>query len=237
MLQTPGQRAASYWFIDGLPEIVTGVEFLLWGAVGILGGLILLHHPKAYLPGWLAALVVFSMAVWPGWDRRITEFLKAWVTYPRTGYVQSPIDEQQKPLIEPFTFLRLRDRPAPEENMTSFRLRALLVLWVGWQIPGQVLNGFSNQVEQPWSTPVAMLALAVALYALNRNLERAYAWWFVLLLPAAGLLAMPLNLRADLRQFLVPAISGIWLLARGAWTLAGYLRKNPRPVAGEEVPA
>ena len=222
---SPGRRAAANWFIDGLPEIVTGLEFAIlgWMATWLL-------HQQLWFERLLAAgvLVLLTFLVYGG-DRTITEFFKARVTYPRTGYVQPPMHAEELQRSELVVSLA---RP-PNENVTDFRRRTVTVLFFGWILPGAI--------NPPWGLPVAMTATALALYLLNRRSERPYRWWYAFLLPAAGLLWMFLDSRrgeGDLvRQFRVFVIAGLWLSAQGAWTLYEYLRRNPRPSAGEGLHA
>jgi hypothetical protein len=241
--RTPGQRAAVYWFIDGLPLVVSGSLFVIWGVLGIWGTL----QPRMRgLAGLFGFTVVFFGAVCPGFDRFITEFLKARVTYPRTGYVRRPVDVEEKALIpgnargleplgEPFeTSLKLRERPVPEENMTFFRGRTLMVLFAA-AVTAQMVKDFGDPIDKPWGLPLLLGVTALTLYALNRDYEPHYRWWSLLILPAAALFLSPLEIRTGIRQQLVPLIPGLWLTAEGAWTLAGYLRRNPRPLAESEA--
>src|SRR4051794_22670058 len=87
---TPSRRAAGYWFIDGLPELVAGI-----GLVMLAGSLIWLHqiHPS----GWpirlgFSVFVLISLGVVFTYHRPITLFLKSRLTFPRTGYVRPPED-------------------------------------------------------------------------------------------------------------------------------------------------
>jgi len=220
-----GRRAAANWFIDGLPEIVAGLEFAISGVMAVW----LLHQPlwfEKLLSGGVLLLLILLVN---GGDRKIIMFLKARVTYPRTGYVLPPMHVEQSRLLEPFVSLA----HPPTENVTDFRRRTVAVLFAGWLLPAAI--------DRPWGVPVALLAVALALYALNRGGERPYQWWYVLFLPAAAVLWMglhPHQVEADLnRQFRVFVIAGLWLSAQGAWTLLGYLRRNPRPPAQEGLHA
>ena len=222
---SPGRRAAANWFIDGLQEIVTGLEFAISGGMAAW----LLHQPfrsERLLSGGLLLLLIILVN---GGDRSLIEFFKARMTYPRTGYVKPPMHAEELKLSEPIVSLA---RP-PNENVTDFRRRTVAVLFAGWILLGAI--------NHPWGLPVAMFVTALALYLLNRHSERPYCWWYALFLPAAGLLWMSLDTgqgAGDLAsQFRVFVIAGLWLSAQGGWTLYGYLRRNPVPPAKEELHA
>jgi hypothetical protein len=78
------RRAARYWNVDGLPELVMGTLWMVWGGSFLLGQTL----PRG--PGWnlfwmlTPALLAFSgfAAVWA------IKGLKARITFPRAGYVE-----------------------------------------------------------------------------------------------------------------------------------------------------
>src|ERR1017187_155903 len=83
---SPGRRAASYWFIDGLQEIVSGLELAIWGGMGVW---MVRHLPLARTERLFSAGLAFLLLILLlGWDHRITGVLKAGMTYPRTGLVR-----------------------------------------------------------------------------------------------------------------------------------------------------
>ncbi len=218
---SPGRRAASYWFIDGLPEIVSGLAFAL------LGGLCLCSEWIRPLPWiervWSLGVMLLLLAVLFGGDRKVAEYIKARVTYPRTGYVRPPVPLGSALQSETTVSLGLGQQPPPDENVTAFREHTVVVLFLGgWAV---------NLIARPWGLPLMMFAVAFALYALNRDGERPYRWWSTLFLPAAAFLCMGLDLPGALQRGLVFVIGGLWLSAHGAWTLYRYVRRNPRPPA------
>jgi hypothetical protein len=227
---SPGRRAAVNWFGDGLPEIVTGLEFAILSAVALW----LLNQPLRFERLLAAGVLLALILLVNGVDRFITSFLKARVTYPRTGYVQPPMHYEESQQSTPLVGLALANPSRlPSENVTDFRRRTVAVLFLGWMLP--------SATNRPWGIPAALLAVAVALYILSRNTERPYRLWYTLLLPAAGLvwiLLVPQPGKSDLtRQFTVFVIAGLWLAALGAWSLRRYLRKNPRTPDAERLPA
>ena len=215
---TPSRRAAAYWFIDGLPEIVAGLVFVALG-----GGLLWFHQIQPH--SWsvraaFLALGLMSLSVIFVYDRSITLLLKSHVTFPRTGYVRPPSDWEQISQRETIMSLGLEgNRRVPDQNVTNFR---------GSTVGVVILRGLLQAlIAKPIGLPIAMSAVAVLLYALHRKGERPYHWASVLPLPAAGLGAMFLNLGQDDNAWAAVLIGGVWLSAQGAWRLLGYLRRHP----------
>jgi hypothetical protein len=98
----PGKRAATYWFLDGLPEMVFGLAFVLLGGAGIL---LPFRYPSLRKPVVLILFVAF-IVLWT-WDRKIL----------RTGYVQPPGDPYAEPEGEIIRIAVVRR----DENITWFR--------------------------------------------------------------------------------------------------------------------
>jgi hypothetical protein len=223
---TPGRRAAAYWFVDGLPEIVSGIGFVALG-----GGVVWLNSLKPL--SWqvrLAAtvLALVLLAVVFVYDRSISLFLKSRITFPRTGYVRPPEDWAQVSGRETVIGLGLKgEQRPPDQNVTRFRSST-----IGSVICGQVIAGV---IAKPIGLPIAMSVVAFLLYALNRGSERPYHWASVLPLPAAGIAGMFLRMGQDENAWTAVLIGGAWLAAQGAWRLLGYVRRNPRSEAVETL--
>ncbi len=222
---SPGRRAAAYWFSDGLPEIVTGAEFALCGA-----GLMLVRDLSTSI---LRATVAFGyvllfLCLLNGWDRGVTGFLKSRVTYPRTGYARPPVDLDRVYSRQIFTLLHLNSPAgAPDANVTQYYRRTVFVL---------LLAGYlSESLWRHWLPAIVLGAAAGALYALHRNGERSYSWWSVLVLPVAGLLVLRPTPPQYYNRAVVWIIEGLWLAGVGACRFARYLYDNPMPRRTEGV--
>jgi hypothetical protein len=78
------RRSVKYWNEDGLPELVMGLLWVLWGGAWLVGSALpdgpVRNTYWTFTPVLLASSGV--AAVW------LTKKLKARVTFPRTGYVQ-----------------------------------------------------------------------------------------------------------------------------------------------------
>ena len=110
-----GRRAAAYWFIDGLPEIFFGVLYIAFGSIGLVWGFHLKNpwSTVALLTMLVAFMLIFSK------DRAILDYLKARVTYPRTGYVSPPGEPERTS----GKLITLGTVPPLDWNVTSFRMR------------------------------------------------------------------------------------------------------------------
>ena len=78
------RRPTTYWNADGLPELMMGLLWLLWGGSWLFGQS--LPHGAAWNVYWMftpALLALTGVAsIWA------TKKLKTLVTFPRTGYVE-----------------------------------------------------------------------------------------------------------------------------------------------------
>ena len=78
------RRPAKYWNVDGLPELMMGLLWIVWGSSWLVGQS--MQRGRLWNLYWMftPALLAFSgvAAVWA------TKKLKARITFPRTGYVE-----------------------------------------------------------------------------------------------------------------------------------------------------
>jgi hypothetical protein len=229
-IDSPGRRAATYWFADGLEEIAFGLLFLISGST-----MLVFHH----WPQWWIGVVslIFLIGLWVLFlaDRPILEFFKARLTYPRTGYARPPQNPEpdQDILVDYFLpdkrreeFLTLFTARAIDENVTSFKARTVFVLFAA-NMAAEWWNG-------RWSIPVIMATVAFLVFLLNRGEARSYSVWSVLPIALAGFLSAAVEIPPENRQRLPFVIAGAWLLGIGTWTLVRYFRAHPTPNARQE---
>lgn len=77
------QRTRSYWYSDGIPEIVTGIAF-------VLIGLPLYASARTGIEMLSTLLPLVSMILLLPLSARVVRRLKDRITYQRTGYVKYP---------------------------------------------------------------------------------------------------------------------------------------------------
>jgi hypothetical protein len=224
--ESAGRRAAAYWFADGLPDIVFGLMLLLFAATGFLWQMYA-PHARAY-DLWLM-VIPFGLFYWQG--RAVLDFLKSRVTYPRTGYVQPP-EEDERPVISPPALIILSLIPGPpvEENATSFNRRTAMPIFL-------ILSLSLNPKPLRPLAPLVLLALAIALYAVNRDSERPYHWLWALILALTGLVFLWVEVPPLLQPLLSYLLVGGWLVAHGVSMLVQYLHANPHNGTPEGVRA
>jgi hypothetical protein len=224
--ESAGRRAAAYWFIDGFQEIISGGAFFLLGTLMIWFQWYKPQHPDLWVRGAFGAALLIIFLVLFEWDRRIALFLKSRVTFPRTGYVRPPV-VLGGGYEDPISLGLTSHQAPPDENVTIFRFASKAVLIVGWAL--------TQGIARPVGIPVALALVAILLYLFNRKGEHPYHWTSLLLLPLAGLAAIPFSPpHGEVVWQITLAIEGAWLAARGAWVLTRYLRAHPRlqPAAG-----
>jgi len=220
-----GQRAAAYWFEDGLPEIVVGVSLILTGVAGVL--------LRLYLDLWIrvfyaAAGACFVAVV--GFHRQVLDLLKARITYPRTGYVRPPVPRGSDPDQVLGLHLDGPGPPASNQNVTRFPFVIIMTFATLPSLAG------SYGLGGAWSLPAAMVVISGLIYVLQHGSEHEYSLWSVLPLAASGFLPFVIGTPDRILRFLPWLFGGIWLLLRGAWTLTRYLHLHPRPRVMEQLP-
>jgi hypothetical protein len=216
-----GRRAASYWFVDGLPEIVLGLALFVSAALGLLWRM---YVPSLRVSHGLVVGVGFLLYTFMG--RSILDVLKSRITYPRTGYVQPP-EDMEGPKGGTLTTLSLQPGPPPRGNVTSFGRRTVAVIFVF------VFLVIPSAGSPRWFVPVLTAALAATLYTLNRTSEHPYRWWSALILGLMALVFLWVDVPSLRQPWLPLLLVGLWLLAQGGWTLINYLLENPYPRVSE----
>jgi hypothetical protein len=80
------QRPRRYWHVDGIPELVMGGIWILWGAAVLIGEA--LPRGPGFVVYWLTVPAVLALSGFA--SRWLVIRLKERLTYPRTGYVDYP---------------------------------------------------------------------------------------------------------------------------------------------------
>lgn len=78
------QRPKRYWNVDGIPELMMGLVWMLWGGAMILGESL----PKGKGANWYWMVVPMVLVLSGFASNWATKKLKERLTYPRTGWVE-----------------------------------------------------------------------------------------------------------------------------------------------------
>jgi hypothetical protein len=201
------RRARSYWDIDGLVVIVQAIAVLLAGL-----WFLYINHSNELLsrdPRRGSAVVLMVLILLDGVRKSspIVRWLKAKITYPRTGYVA--------PLKEPVS----RDAHPVGSFGPSWGL-LLFFLWIG-----------ASLAENAWFCVVAGVATATALWW--TPVRQRLASLNVVGICCLGMI-IALNLSTyqgrvfHLQRFALALISlGAVGLLKGVFTLVRYIHSNP----------
>lgn len=222
------RRAWSYWFVDGLSNLLTGALCqLLAGAF-----LWIAFHPHTRSPliiGAAGLVLVVYFAVFFRL-RQTLEWLKSRITYPRTGYTAAPsFTEDTNAGRQPgLTMLALSSVGESEtvqrvkEDLDVKRRTWFFVAVLAAEIISTVL------IRNDWICGVAGVAMGVGIWLVTRNDERM-SWVVALGLPFAGIymFIFPTSRPRVMRAGFFLAGTGLVLLFMGAIALVRYLRSNP----------
>ncbi len=229
------RRAWSYWFVDGLPNLVAGLISLLLAVAFVL----LSHqrHNKSLVLFASAAILTLVYILVFARFRQTIEWLKARITYPRTGYAAPPTftSTLSEPLPADVVMLNLGRSTRPgilpdtEEMIAANQERRWWVMIALIIYAAAFLS--AAFVHQPWICGVLGVIASLGTWMMTRKNERA-SWALAFGLPYAGMfiftIAGPYNkhLRVDRLGFFL-AGAGLMLAATGAVALVRYLKHNP----------
>jgi hypothetical protein len=197
--QSPGRRAAAYWFSDGLPDILFGTMLILFAAAALLWQS-LAPHPWIYDLLLITAGYVLHYAT----EQRVLVYLKSRTTWQRTGYVQPPEE-----VLPGAGLTTLAIDPAPRnENISHFARRTVQVVFFA-------LYFLFNAAPPRWLAPAAICTLALALYVLNRKTEHPFRAWWAVGFAVSGLIFLRLQIAPQHQALVCCLFTGGWLVVHG----------------------
>ena len=200
------QQQPKCWGIDGLPQLVTGIGWLLWGSLYLIG--IWLLERRSYRVYW--AIVTGVVLLWGIAVQLALGKLKERVTYPRAGYAGMPIGER--------TFLRSLVGPLllGVMSLTFVGLRSDLRSFGPFLACGLIALAIAEPAMRPASKHHAevlywgmLLELALCLALLLQFREKpgdgAVVYWMLVCMGLTGIVLGVLRLRRFLRENPTPA--------------------------------
>lgn len=201
------QRTRQYWYIDGFSEILTGIIFILLGAINCISGIISPSIGSAAMVGIGYPLIIlggmFGGRVW-------VRSMKEKVTYPRTGYVK---------YIQPKRSSRTR------RMITAFFVAIAVSI---------ITMVISKGLDPFWIVLGTGLLIAafIGYMAVQVPLNRFFllAVWMALV----SLVCAFLPVSEDLQMGFLLTGGGLGWLASGLVTLLDYLKNTEPADSGQE---
>lgn len=191
-------RPRRYWNIDGIPELVMGLVWILWGGAFLIGDRIPKGSPANIY--WMAfpAILVFTGVASTWLVRR----LKERITYPRTGYVE------------------YREPGALARTMT-----ALIAVCTAAAAAALILTGRAAGVEHSAAPAIGViLSIAFLVASVRQKAPHFLALSGVALALGAAFAALKLGWTGTSWLFVWLGGAAVTL---GAWRLRRYVRKHP----------
>jgi hypothetical protein len=199
-------RAFQYWNSDGLPFIITGFALILQGAASFWDH----RYPRSILPLFMIVLAVVVL-VDQAFRRKIAGWLKARITYPRTGYAAPP----------PFT---LHTDPALLSSKELRQQRRTKWVWILLP-PFLVLSLYLSFTHPRGYYAITAFLLAALMWF--PVVKGKLAWYVPLPLVLSGILLILLP--TDLKDAMSLAVTsfGVQMFLVGVNLLWRYLHKHP----------
>ncbi|MGC1106942.1 MAG: hypothetical protein WA876_10415 [Candidatus Acidiferrales bacterium] len=218
------RRAWSYWFVDGLPNLLAGILCLL-----LAGTLLLLaYHPHTHSPLVLTfvALAFGIYIVLCARLRETLEWLKARITYIRTGYAAPPYFTENS---APADLVMLNLSGVREKEATTPLLVAEDLRWRLWFL----LSIFTAEPLAGRFIPSHLLCAVagivaglLAWWATRKDPRKSWAVVFGLLLAQLYTLNFMGTPHMEGAGYFQAGV-GFALALAGAIALIRYLRRNP----------
>lgn len=222
------QQAWQYWFEDGLTHLLLGIAILSISICTLYP-----PRPRAFwqLAIWAAMLTLYTALMLR--QRQILEWLKTKITYPRTGYVQSPFDVTD--LAASPNMIELGLTAADERRAEARRLlvaqRRQVLLAAALAVAGSLALLL---IESRWAYTVIGVLFALALWALRRN-ERV-SWIAIVGLPILGTCMTVFSVQGSYPPNRVAWFMAGWgglFVLDGTIALTRYLLRNPMSKVAE----
>jgi uncharacterized membrane protein len=221
-------RSWTYWFADGLPQFVIGISAVLFGLFFIFMG----------TPTASKSLIVLSFVAFGVYmliqirAAQILEWLKARITYARTGYAASPyfaamndfscaVNSNLPPVQDPnapaIAEIKSARRARNRRLSRTYILIALssLPLWF---------------VQAPWICALTGIVLGVILW-IGTRADKSVSLLVLLGFPVVGFSVGALRFAPQARVGAFIVGVGLLFLLEGLLSLLLFFRRNPVPQA------
>ncbi len=200
-IKTTIERTRQYWYIDGFGEMLTGLVFVLLGAINYISGIVTPSMGSAVMVGVGYPLVILGgVFAGRGWVRS----LKEKITYPRTGYVK---------------YIQ------PERSSRTKRAVTALFVAIAVSITTMVITRGLDPFWVVLGTGL-LIAAFIGYFAVQVPLNRfiILALWVVVV----SLISVRAPASEDIQMGILLAGTGLGWMGSGIITLLRYL-KNTQP--------
>jgi hypothetical protein len=187
------ERRSKYWSVDGLPQLVASLGWLVWGVLYLIGAVTFVG--RSYLA--YSGAVWFTLFLWGFGVKWAIEKLKERITYPRVGYAEAKIREAG-----------LADY-IPLALYTGFLLAETFGHRVDMHGGGAILLGgvaalaIALPAMRPWASNAAwifLIVLGAHLWRPQVSADYRGMYWTLVCLGLIGIVFGALRLRRFLRE-------------------------------------
>ena len=202
------QRVRRYWYTDGIGELIGGGMFILLGIYCVLQEFV---GQNSLLGGILQVSLILLMIGGTLVSRKLVNALKTRLTYPRTGYVEYRVNEN------------------------NARGRRIWVAGLAFVISG--LTMAFVRLFQFFDAIVAVTGVAVGLILMIMRAKSSGLTRFYILGAASLVLGLALSVSALPNGYSLGSfygLMGLCFIISGGWTLRRYLAENPLPADAEQ---
>jgi hypothetical protein len=199
------QRVMRYWYSDGIGELIGGMMFIL------LGFYFAAQELNSFVSALLQSSLLLLMVGGSFISRRLVNALKTRLTYPRTGYVEYQVNENQ------------------------MKWRRIWVIALAFAI--SALSMVFIKTVQIIDSMVAVTGVAVGLILIFLRAKAAGLMRFYLLGGISLVLGLALSVSGLPNGYslgLFYGLMGVSFLLTGGITLGRYLHQNPLPESGHD---
>ena len=197
-----------YWNVDGIPETVMGISWLVLSAALLVVELMPKDRSFRYPAGALIVAMIAMGVLMPFWLPRTIRRWKERVTYPRTGYVE------------------------PRKPSVAVRISAIFL--TGLTAFGIVLGARSGSSVREWMPIAVAMLVSGALVHLAWRMRTARLAILAPLIAVSALITTAIHLHVGVSYGVIWLTSAVVCLVDGLLTLRGYLKAHPAP-AGEQL--
>jgi hypothetical protein len=193
------RRQPKYWTMDGLPQLVTGIGWVLWGGLYLIG--VSLLEGKSYRAYW--AIVTGLVLFWGIAVQEAMGNLKDRMTYPRAGYAQMPLSGRISVavyvaalLVVGACCLRLMDLRLDLHGFGPFVVCGV----IAFAIAAPAMQPWPKH-DVSWGFPLWLaIELAMVLKVRDKTPNDAAVYWTLVCLGLVGIVFGALRLRRFLRE-------------------------------------